>query len=240
MDDVRLYRWFLTLGNEDALELLVQKHYKQIHNFVYALLKNHQDADEVTNETFFKVYNKRETIKNPEKLPGWLYITARRSALDLLRSRQREVNRMPELQPIENLDGGSGTAAASILAAQQTQQAENSQYLLTGLLRLLSEKDLEVVEYQLDGLKPKQIAEAIGSTAEAVQKRWERIFKWLQPIAQQLDELLENLPSQEQKVMERYLDNQPLEIIGEKLGMSPTDVETCVKRVIRQWKKDTK
>ena len=27
--------------------------------------------------------------------------------------------------------------------------------------------------------------------------------------------------------MERYLDNQPLEYISEKLSISPTDVETC-------------
>ena len=40
--------------------------------------------------------------------------------------------------------------------------------------------------------------------------------------------------------MERYLDNQPLEYISEKLSISPTDVETCVKRVIKQWKNAVK
>ncbi|RKU30764.1 hypothetical protein C6497_03535 [Candidatus Poribacteria bacterium] len=89
----------------------------------------------------------------------------------------------------------------------------------------------------MDDLKPKQIAEAIGSTAEAVQKRLERIFKWLRPIAHQLDELIDNPPPQERKIMERYLDNQPLKEISEKLGISPTDVEVCVKRVIMRWKK---
>ncbi len=89
----------------------------------------------------------------------------------------------------------------------------------------------------MDGLKPREIAEAIGSTAEAVQKRWERMREWLSPIAHQLDELISELPSQEQKIMERYLDNQPLKEISEKLGVSPTDVEVCVKRVIKRWKK---
>ena len=65
----------------------------------------------------------------------------------------------------------------------------------------------------------------------------ERIFKWLRPIARQLDELIDNLPSQEHKIMERYLDNQSLKEISEKLGISPTDVEVCVKRVIKGWKK---
>ena len=92
----------------------------------------------------------------------------------------------------------------------------------------------------MDGLKPKQIAEAIGSTAEAVKKRLERMREWLTPIAYDLDELIDNLPSQERKIMERYLDDQPIKEIGEELGISPTDVETCVKRVIREWKKITK
>ena len=37
--------------------------------------------------------------------------------------------------------------------------------------------------------------------------------------------------------MERYLDNQPIEEISKSLVITPTDIETCVKRVIREWKK---
>ena len=228
-------RQFLEFGNEEALNLLMQKHYKWIRNSVTKIIENPHDADEITNETFLKAFNKRETIKYPDKLVGWLKITAKNMAFDRLRDKQREVKQMSEFVSLDNVDGE--VEDASMLAAQQAQQTETERDLLRRLLRLLPEKDLEVVEYLLDDLKPKQIAEAIGSTAEAVQKRWERILKWLRPIAYQLDELIDNLPSQERKIMERYLDNQPLEEISEKLGVSPTDVEVCVKRVIKQWKK---
>ena len=189
----------------------MQKYYKPICSHVFAILKDHQDADEITNETFLKAFNEREMIKYPDKLVSWLYKTAKNAAIDRLRARQRDVHQMPDLVSLDNLDCEREAAAASIFAAQQAQQIETDQYLLTSLLRLLTEKDREVVEYLLDGLKPKQIAEVIDSTAEAVQKRWERILKWLSPIAHRLDELLNNLPSQERKIMERYLDNQPLE-----------------------------
>ncbi len=138
---------------------------------------------------------------------------------------------MSEFVSLDNMSGE--VEDASLLAAQQaqqTQQTETERYLLRRFLRLLSEKDLEVVEHLSDGLRPSEIAEAI-------QKRWERILKWLRPIAHNLDELIDNLPSQEQKIMERYLDNQPLEEITEKLSISPTDIEVCVKRVIKRWKK---
>ena len=230
-----LNRQFLESGNEEVLNLLMQKHYKWIRNSVTKIIGNHHDADEITNETFLKVFNKRETIKYPDKLVGWLYTTAKNVAIDRLRDKQQEVDRMSKFVSLDNV--GGEVEDASMLAAQQGQQTETEHYLLRRLLRLLPEKDLEVVENLLDDLKPRQIAEAIGSTAEAVQKRWERILKWLRPIAYQLDELIDNLPSQERKIMERYLDNQPLEEVSENLGISPYDVEVCVKRVIKQWKK---
>ena len=209
----------------------------QFATYVLSILRNPEDADEITNETFLKAFNERNTIKDPERIVGWLKTTARNAAIDRIRNREQDVNQMHEFVSLYSVDGERETAEASILVAQQEQQTEAELYLFRGLLRLLSEKDLEVVEYLLDDLNPKQIAEAIGSTAEAVQKRWERILKWLRPIAHQLDELLKNLQSQEQKIMERYLDNQPLKEISEKLGVSPHDVEVCVKRVIKRWKK---
>ena len=41
-------------------------------------------------------------------------------------------------------------------------------------------------------------------------------------------------------IVERYLDNQSIEEISRSLRISPTDVETSVKRVIREWKKTAK
>ena len=234
IEDDALHRWFLESGSEEALNLLMQKYYEPVRASVTKIIGNYHDADDITNETFLKAFNKREMIKSPDKLVGWLYTTAKNVAIDRLRDRQQGVNRMDEFVSLDNVEGERKSAAASMLAAQQT---EAEHYLLRCLLRLLPEKDLEVVEHLLDGLRPREIAEAIGSTAEAVQKRWERILKWLRPIVHQLDELIDNLPSQERKIMERYLDNQPLKEITEKLSSSPTDIEVCVKRVIKRWKR---
>ena len=238
-DDV-LHHWFLETGSDEALSLLMRKYYEPIRASVTKIIGIHQDADEITNQTFLKAFNERKAIKDPERIVGWLYTTARNAAIDRLRNNKQDVNQMHEFVSLYNVDGEREAAEASMLAAQQAQQTETEHYLLRRLLRLLPEKDLEVVEYLLDDLKPKQIAEEIGSTAEAVQKRWERILKWLRPVAQQLDELISDLPSQEQKIMERYLDNQSLKEISEKLGMSPNDIEVRVKRVIKRWKKTTK
>ena len=239
MNDVVLHRRFLEIGCEDALNLIMQKHKKMLHAKVFSILKDDQDAEEVTNETFLKAFNNRETIKDPNKLIGWLYRTAENTAIDRMRTKQREGKRVPEIVSYDHEDGGSMTAA-SMLAERQAQQTETIRYQLTSLLRLLSETDRAVVDYKMDGLRPKQIAEKTGSTPEAVQKRWERLLEWLPPVANQLDELLNDLPPQDQKIMERYLDDQPIEEISRSLCISTTDAETSVKRVIREWKKTAK
>ncbi len=90
----------------------------------------------------------------------------------------------------------------------------------------------------LDGLKPKEIAEMRTSTAETVQKKWERIRKWLIPIARNLETLINCLPeAKDRKIMERYCDSQPLSEITEALGVSRATVEETVKHVIAQWRK---
>ena len=214
----------------------MQKYCKSIHTYVNRIVRNREDADEITNDTFLKVFNERNKIQSPEKLLGWLYTTAKNASFDCLRSRQRENNQKQEYLRTFSYDG-QDVAEVLMLAARQNQQDKKYKDLLNGLVRLLSEKDRVVVEYLLDGLKPKQIAEAIGSTAEAVQKIRERIVKWLHPIALHSDELIDNLSPDDKKIMERYLDNQPIEDISDKLGISMSDIEACVKRVVKKWKK---
>ena len=41
----------------------------------------------------------------------------------------------------------------------------------------------------------------------------------------------------DRKIMERYLDGEPLSEIAKAIGISRSDVEARVKRVIAKWKK---
>ncbi|MDE0556755.1 MAG: hypothetical protein OXI24_21285, partial [Candidatus Poribacteria bacterium] len=105
------------------------------------------------------------------------------------------------------------------------------------LLRLLSDKDREIAAL-MDHLTPKAVAEVIGSTPGAVQKRWERLIAWLRPVALHLDALVEALPEERDRwVMERYLDGQSLSVIAKAVGISESAIEDTVKRVRAAWKK---
>ena len=235
LDDDELHRRFVETGEcEYTLKLLMQRYEESGRAHVLKYLKDSRDADEVTNETFRKAFINSDKIKYPDKLEGWLHTIAKNAAFDCRRQRKDEDG--IEFVSLDDEDG-KNNAAAALLAEQEARQAEALRYQWERLLRLLSEKDQEIVDYIRDDLRPKQIAEKIGFTPDAVQKRRERLLEWLPQVANQLDELLDDLPPEDQKIMERYLDGQPIEEISRSLVISPTDIETCVKRVIREWKK---
>ena len=249
MNDVSLNRRFVETDNDEEagqlLSLLFNAYYKTVFKAVSRMRRNHPDTvvdpDEITSETFTKAFKKRKEIQEPEKLLEWLVTVAKHLMIDKIRRADSQAQRLSVISVGSAFDVEKEEPLASTLVEADTKQAKANRYLVARLLRLLKDQDREVVELLLDGLKPKEIAGVLTSTPEAVQKRWERLRKWLEPIARNLDALINCLPEEKDRwIIERYLDGQPLSVITEVLGVSPLTVERTVKRVIAQWKKAAK
>lgn len=241
MDEVSVNRQFLETGDEVAFEQVFNTYYKIVYDAANKVVRNHEDAEEITNDTFMRAFNKRAEIREPEKLSVWLRTTARNLAIDKIRKSRQQVKYLS----VELRDDLSvrerDLRFASILRETNAEQTEANRELIKQLLRLLPDRDREIVELMLDELSPKEIAERIDSTAGAVQKRWERLIEWLKPIGLHLEKLVSCLPGErDRQIMERYLDGQPLSEIAKAMGISDSTIERTVKRVIAQWKKAAK
>ena len=249
MNDIRLNRRFVETDDEEEagqlLSLLINAYYKTVCNAINRMRRNHPDTvvdpDAITSETFTKAFNKRKEIQEPEKLLEWLVKVAKNLMIDKIRRAGTKARRSPVVSVGTFFEVETEEPFASELVETDTKRAEANRYLVAQLLRLLRDKDREIVEFMLDELSPKEIAKLVGSTPEAVQKRWERLRKWLEPIARNLDALVDCIPEERDRwIMERYLDGQPLSKITEALTISPATVERTVKRVIADWKKAAK
>ncbi len=75
-------------GNEAAFTELVNRFQKKIYTLAHHLLGNHLDADEVVQETFVRVYKRREGIKDVNYFSTFLVRIATNYAIDLLRKRK--------------------------------------------------------------------------------------------------------------------------------------------------------
>ena len=72
-------------GDESAFATLFNRYKAFVDNVLYSYLRDMDEAQDLTNIVFMKVYNKLSTFRAYDTFGGWLRIIANRTALDYLR-----------------------------------------------------------------------------------------------------------------------------------------------------------
>jgi len=85
-------------GDVSTFEEVFRLYHARIYNYVYRIVGNVKDAEDLTQESFLKAYQALMRGDQPTNLPGWLYRIASNTCLDVLRRR-----RLIRWQPLENL-----------------------------------------------------------------------------------------------------------------------------------------
>ena len=78
-------------GDKEAFGLLIDQHYKNIYRYAYHCTGNHQDADDICQETFLKAYDSIGQLKNVNCFREWIYTIA--SNLSRRRIKKIKMNR---------------------------------------------------------------------------------------------------------------------------------------------------
>ena len=250
-DDAELIRRLQMEDDQEASRLIFQKFYKRVFNYTFKLLRNHENAEEIVNDTFSQAFRKIENLRDSSKLLGWLYTIARNLALDQRRKIGRQLANI-ELVPFEEhsvkkhssiYTADISTAdIAAVSAYRNFRQSEaNSDRIdvLKRLIRLLPRTDQKVMEFcYFDEKSQKEIAVLTNTTSKSVEHRLGRARNLVKAIVSQLDDLLHLLPYEESMMMGRYLlDKFSQEEIAELAGISPQAVADSLARVMKRWKK---
>jgi len=72
-----------------ALTILYERYRRQIHAYIYRLLGNQEDADDITQEVFIRACVAWDGLQDRDNLSAWLYRIATNLCVDLLRRRKR-------------------------------------------------------------------------------------------------------------------------------------------------------
>jgi RNA polymerase sigma-70 factor (ECF subfamily) len=75
-------------GNREAFAELVKRYRKKIYSVAFQILGNHLDADEVVQETFVRVYNRREELQEVQYFSSFVLRIATNYAIDLVRKQR--------------------------------------------------------------------------------------------------------------------------------------------------------
>src|SRR4029077_7021920 len=76
-------------GDEEAFQEMVERYHARVYSLSYGVLRNAEDAEEATQDTFLTLYRKIGTFDEPTKFFSWFYRVALNSAYSRARRRPR-------------------------------------------------------------------------------------------------------------------------------------------------------
>jgi RNA polymerase sigma-70 factor, ECF subfamily len=84
----------IRLKNNDkiAFEKIFNKYSERIYYFSYRYLKNKEESEEITQEVFVRLWNRRFDLKPELSFNSYLFMITKNAVIDLLRKRQKETS----------------------------------------------------------------------------------------------------------------------------------------------------
>lgn len=82
-------------GDTNAFSVLVDRYKDLVYTLTLRMLKNREEAEEVSQDTFIKVYKSLNKFKGDSKFSTWIYKIAYNSCLDRLKKNKKFFNDVP-------------------------------------------------------------------------------------------------------------------------------------------------
>ena len=170
-NDVELIQRVLA-GDETAFSTLVQRYQKQVHALAWRKIGDFHIAEEITQDTFLKAYQKLATLKQPHRFTGWVYVIATRCCHDKLRKKQIETESLDEMvnEAIET------DAYSRYVAEQETKLTVEAQRgVVKRLLAILPESERTVITLHYFGeMTCERMSEFLGVSVNTIKSRLRR------------------------------------------------------------------
>lgn len=152
--------------NRAMFESYYRKYYSRIVIHAYRFLQNWPMANEAAQETFLVAWRRFEVFRSSENQVGWLKVTAKNIALNMMTRALREQKLFISMCEVpENAAAEAGELPVSVELLFQNMMTEDEIHLLKRIV-------LEKATYL-------ELAKELGVSVWACQKRMQRLLKKL-------------------------------------------------------------
>ncbi len=154
-------------GDQRAFNRLVALWHHRIYNFAYKYFGGHDMAMEACQRTFIAVYRGLGRLNDVNRFKPWIY----RITINMCHEEERKQGR--RMVPLDNVsETGSQTIHLSSYGPERSmKQQELNRLLLEALNEINEEQRLVVIMKEYEGLKFREIAEALEVSENTVKSR---------------------------------------------------------------------
>lgn len=180
-------------GDTNAFAVLANQYKNMVFSLALKMVKNREEAEEVAQDAFIKVYKSLGNFKGDSKFSTWLYTITYNTCLDRLRKYKREQHTVTVDEYIEN------QLALADNTLNSLEDNERKKIIQDCLLLLPGEDSFLLTLFYFEDQSVKEIAGIIGVNPNHVKIKLYRSRKRLAAVLKtQLDnEMIENYESEQ-------------------------------------------
>jgi len=156
-DDAQLVNRYFK-GDEKSLEILIKKYLKPIYGFVYKYIGNVQEAEDITQEVFVKMWRYLKKYDENKSFKTWIFSIAKNTCIDWLRKKKTI--------PLSEIEAGESD--------NFFERVSISQLLESATEKLLPKYRTVLSLYYNDNLNFREIAERLEESSNTVKSRHRR------------------------------------------------------------------
>ena len=165
---------------EEAFGLLLQKYQQKIYWHVRRMVIDHDDADDVTQDIFVKVWRNLEKFREDSQLYTWLYRIATNECITFLNKKKKQNN--------VSLDDENSSYLSETLSGSQYFDGDKAQMKLQQAILTLPEKQRLVFNMKyFEDLKYEEISDILGTTVGGLKASYHLAVKKIEQYFKSLD-----------------------------------------------------
>jgi RNA polymerase sigma-70 factor (ECF subfamily) len=166
-------------GDAAAFDELMRRYKRPVLNFIFRMLNNAEDADDVAQDVFVRVYQNLDIYRPETKFSTWLFALARNAAIDRIRWRGRHQTESIESAP--EIIASSGTA-------EEVHAHEVGDQIAAAVAKLPEDQKTAIVLSEYHGMSYAEIAGVMHCSEKSVESR---LYRAKQTLRASLRHLLE-------------------------------------------------
>jgi RNA polymerase sigma-70 factor, ECF subfamily len=174
----------LAAGHDAALNDLMERHSTPIFRFLCRMVGNEDDANDLAQETFVRIFKSRDSFRRSDKFSSWAFTIAANLARNHFRWRGRHPIISLETQTGESEKTlGSSIPANEPSPGEQTLAAERMNAVRTAVSKLPEDLREAIVLCEWEERSVTEAATILAATPKAIESR---LYRARQMLRQQL------------------------------------------------------
>ncbi|NQV77724.1 MAG: RNA polymerase sigma factor [Lutibacter sp.] len=163
-------------GNVNAYAFLVEKYKHMVYTLTIRIVKNREEAEEISQDAFVKAFKKLDSFKGESKFSTWIYKIAYYASLDVIKKNKRFVNS-------ENIDDFNEGDLGNIQdALEYLYENERKKVINDALLKLNEDERIILTLYYFEELSVKEISKVVNLSEDNIKTKLFRSRKKLATI----------------------------------------------------------